>query len=289
LPCHGIGKSVINADVEPSSSRPCFQGGEHLSEQSTAEKSLKKNSLLDKVAIVTGGTRGIGRAIVLAVCEEGADCAFTYSSDSTAAEALAQEVRLTGRRPLPVQLDVRDFEGAKTLVEQVKQVYGRLDILVNNAGITKDKSLMTMSKEDWSDVIDTDLTGVFNTTRACIITFLKQKRGNIVNISSVSGIHPLPGQVNYAAAKAGVIGFTKSLAKEVAPYNIRVNAVAPGFIDTEMTAGFSEKTREKFLNLIPLHRFGTAEEVAKTVLFLLGDESKYITGQAVQLDGGLGI
>ena len=250
---------------------------------------VKKKSLLDKVAIVTGGTRGIGRAIVLALCEEGADCAFTYVSNRSTAESLAEEIRRMGRRPLPVQLDVRDFEGAKTLVERVKQEFGRLDILVNNAGITKDKSLMMMSKEDWSDVIDTNLTGVFNTTRACIITFLKQKSGNIVTISSVSGIHPLPGQVNYAAAKAGVIGFTKSLAKEVAPFNIRVNAVAPGFVDTEMTSAFSEKTREKFLNMIPLKRFGTADEVAKTVLFLLGDESQYITGQAIQLDGGLGI
>ncbi len=250
---------------------------------------VKKKSLLDKVAIVTGGTRGIGRAIVLALCEEGADCAFTYASNRSAAESLAEEIRRMGRRPLPVQLDVRDFEGAKTLVERVKQEFGRLDILVNNAGITKDKSLMMMSKEDWTDVIDTNLTGVFNTTRACIITFLKQKSGNIVTISSVSGIHPLPGQVNYAAAKAGVIGFTKSLAKEVAPFNIRVNAVAPGFVDTEMTSAFSEKTRGKFLNMIPLKRFGTADEVAKTVLFLLGDESQYITGQAIQLDGGLGI
>jgi 3-oxoacyl-[acyl-carrier protein] reductase len=247
------------------------------------------NSLLDKVAIVTGGTRGIGRAIVLALCEEGADCAFTYSSSRSAAETLAEEVRRMGRRPLPLQLDVRDYEGAVKLVERVKQEFGRLDILVNNAGITKDKSLMMMSKEDWSEVIDTNLTGTFNTTRACIITFLKQKSGNIVNISSVSGIHPLPGQANYAAAKAGVIGFTKSLAKEVAPYNIRVNAVAPGFVDTDMTSTFSEKTREKFLNMIPLSRFGTADEVAKTVLFLLGDESQYITGQALQLDGGLGI
>jgi 3-oxoacyl-[acyl-carrier protein] reductase len=250
---------------------------------------VRKNSLLDKVAIVTGGTRGIGRSIVLAVCEEGADCAFTYSSNRSAAETLAEEVRRIGRRPLPLQLDVRDYEGAIKLVEQVKQDLGRLDILVNNAGITKDKSLMMMNKEDWSDVIDTNLTGVFNTTRACIITFLKQKSGNIVNISSVSGIHPLAGQANYAAAKAGVIGFTKSLAKEVAPYNIRVNAVAPGFIDTDMTSAFGEKTREKFLNMIPLKRFGTADEVAKTVLFLLGVESQYITGQALQLDGGLGI
>jgi 3-oxoacyl-[acyl-carrier protein] reductase len=226
---------------------------------------------------------------VLAVCQEGADCAFTYSSNRDAAESLSDEVQRLGRRALPVQLDVRNFEGAKTLVDTVKAEFGQLDILVNNAGITRDKSLMMMGQEDWSDVIDTNLTGVFNTTRACIISFLKQKSGNIVNISSVSGIHPLAGQVNYAAAKAGVIGFTKSLAREVAPYNIRVNAVAPGFISTEMTAELSEKARDKFLKLIPLQRFGTPDEVAKVVLFLLSDLSRYITGQTIQLDGGLGI
>jgi len=198
-------------------------------------------------------------------------------------------VKSLGRRVLPIQLDVRDFEGAKTLIDTVKNELGQLDILINNAGITKDKSLMMMSQEDWSAVIDTNLTGVFNTTRASIITFLKQKTGNIVNISSVSGIHPLAGQVNYAAAKAGVIGFTKSLAKEVAPYNIRVNAVAPGFISTEMTAALGEKARDKFLKMIPLQRFGTPDEVAKVVLFLLSDLSQYITGQTIQLDGGLGI
>jgi 3-oxoacyl-[acyl-carrier protein] reductase len=198
-------------------------------------------------------------------------------------------VRSAGRRALPVQLDVRDFEGAKSLVESVKNEFGKLDILVNNAGITKDKSLMMMSQQDWSDVIDTNLNGVFNITRACIITFLKQKSGNIVNISSVSGVHPLPGQVNYAAAKAGVIGFTKSLAKETAPYNVRVNAVAPGFIDTEMTAELAEKLREKFLKMVPLQRFGKPEEVAHVVIFLLSDESQYITGQTLQLDGGLGM
>jgi 3-oxoacyl-[acyl-carrier protein] reductase len=186
-------------------------------------------------------------------------------------------------------LDARDYEGAKTFVESVKNEFGRLDILVNNAGITRDKSLMMMSFQDWSDVIDTNLNGVFNITRASIITFLKQREGGIVNISSVSGVHPLPGQVNYAAAKAGVIGFTKSLAKEVAPYNIRVNAVAPGFIDTEMTAVLSEKMRKRFLKMVPLQRFGTPDEVAQAVIFLLGDESRYITGLTLQLDGGLGI
>lgn len=250
---------------------------------------MKENLFHDKVAIVTGGTRGIGRAIVLALCREGADCAFTYTKNPAAAELLAKEVRSIGRRAVPFQLDVRDFEGAKTLIEEIKKEFGRIDILVNNAGITRDRSLMMMTKEDWSDVIDTDLTGVFNTTRACIITFLKQKSGNIVNISSVSGIHPMPGQVNYAAAKAGIIGFTKSLAKEVAPYNIRVNAVAPGFVDTDMTAALGETYREKVMKMIPFERFGTPDEVAQAVVFLVSDASQYITGQVIQLDGGLGI
>ncbi len=258
---------------------PAVQGG----------RNLNTKSLLGKVAIVTGGTRGIGRAIVLAVSAAGADCAFTYVRNRAAADSLTEEVRRTGRKALPVQSDARSFDGARTLVEDVKREFGRLDILINNAGITRDKSLMMMDSSDWSEVIDTNLTGVFNTSRACIITFLKQKSGNIVNISSVSGIHPLPGQTNYAAAKAGVIGFTKSLAREVAPYNIRVNAVAPGFIDTEMTAELGEKTRDRFVRMIPLQRFGAPEEVAQAVLFLLSEESQYITGQTLQLDGGLGI
>jgi 3-oxoacyl-[acyl-carrier protein] reductase len=244
---------------------------------------------LNKVVIVTGGTRGIGRSIVLALCKEGADCAFTYAKNPAAAESLTKEIQDMGRRAMPFQLDVRDFEGTKKFVEEVKKEFGRIDILVNNAGITRDKSLMMMNKEDWSEVIDTDLTGVFNTTRACIITFLKQKSGNVVNISSVSGIHPLPGQVNYAAAKAGVIGFTKSLAKEVAPHNIRVNAVAPGFVDTDMTAALSETYREKAMKMIPLGRFGTSDEVAQAVIFLVSEASRYITGQVIQIDGGLGI
>jgi 3-oxoacyl-[acyl-carrier protein] reductase len=250
---------------------------------------LENMSFPDKAAIVTGGTRGIGRSIVLALCRNGVDCAFTYAGNLAAAESLVAEVRNMGRKAVPYRVDVRDFEGAKALIEEVKKEFGRLDILVNNAGITRDRSLMAMAREDWLDVIDTDLTGVFNTTRAGIITFLKQKSGNIVNISSVSGIHPLPGQTNYAAAKAGVIGFTKSLAREVAPYNVRVNAVAPGFIDTDMTSQLGEKVREKAVKMIPLGRFGTADEVAHTVLFLLSDASQYITGQVLQIDGGLGM
>jgi len=250
---------------------------------------MEEMQLLDKVAVVTGGSRGIGRSIVLALSSQGADCAFTYVSSSDAAASLAAEVRALGRRALPVRLDARDYDGAKALIEDVKKEFGRFDLLVNNAGITRDRSLLAMSKEDWDAVIDTDLTGVFNTTRASIITFLKQKSGNIVNVSSVSGVHPMAGQVNYAAAKAGVIGFTKALAKEVAAYNVRVNAVAPGFIASDMTAQLGEKFREKALQMIPLGRFGAAEDVAAAVLFLLSDASGYITGQVLQMDGGLGM
>ena len=245
--------------------------------------------LHDKVAIVTGGTRGIGRSIVIALAKEGADSVFTYTRNQELADSLADEVKKMGRLALPVQIDVRDFDGARLLIERVKERFGRLDMLINNAGITRDKSFIMMDREDWISVIDTDLTGVFNTTKACIITFLKQRNGNIVNISSVSGIHPLPGQVNYAAAKAGVIGFTKSLAKEVAPYNIRVNAVAPGFIETDMTSKLNEKYRNKLIGIIPVGRFGTPNEVARVVCFLLSDESRYITGEVIQIDGGLGI
>lgn len=241
------------------------------------------------MALVTGASRGIGRGIVRILSEYGADCAFTYSRDRAAADSLCGEISAKGGKVLPFQRDARDYEGALSLIDEVKKEFGRIDILVNNAGITRDKSLMMMSKEDWSEVIDTNLTGVFNATRACITTFLKQKTGNIINIASVSGVHPLPGQTNYAAAKAGVIGFTKSLAREVAPYDIRVNAVAPGFIETDMTTKLTDKAREKFLQMIPLGRFGTVDEVVRAVLFLANDESKYITGQTIQLDGGLGI
>jgi 3-oxoacyl-[acyl-carrier protein] reductase len=245
--------------------------------------------LSDRVAIVTGGARGIGRSVVLSLCREGADCAFTYTKSQALAESLVAEARATGRRAMPVQLDARDFEGTRLLVQRVKEEWGRLDILVNNAGITRDKSLAMMTREDWAEVIDTDLNGVFNAARACIMTFMKQRSGNIINISSVSGIHPLPGQTNYAAAKAGVIGFTKALAKEVAPYNVRVNAVAPGFIESDMTATLDSKYRTRLHESIPAGRFGTPDEVSDAVLFLLSDESLFITGEVIQIDGGLGL
>lgn len=244
--------------------------------------------LSDKVAIVTGGSRGIGRAIVRELCRKGVKCLFTYHTNETSARALSEEIKAEGGVALSVKADVRDFEQAKALVEQAKEL-GSYEILVNNAGITRDRAFMLMSPEEWREVIDTNLTGVFNITRASIISFLKQQKGNIINLSSVSGIHPMPGQVNYAASKAGIIGFTKALAREVAPYNIRVNAIAPGFIHTDMTEKIPSKLRERLIEAIPFKRFGTPEEVARIVLFLVSDESAYITGQTIEIDGGLGL
>lgn len=245
--------------------------------------------LAGQVAIVTGGTRGIGRAIVSALVRAGAHCVFTYVQNVEQAESLAAEAAGRGQQAKPFRLDVRDFDGAKTLIEETKAAFGRIDILVNNAGITRDRSLMAMSRKEWDEVIDTDLTGVFNTTRAAIVTLLKQKSGSIVNVSSVSGVRPMPGQTNYAAAKAGVIGFTRSLARETAPYNVRVNAVAPGFIESDMTTQLTPAFREKAIFQVPLGRFGAPEDVAQAILFLVSDDASYITGQVIQIDGGLGM
>lgn len=241
----------------------------------------------DQAAIVTGGSRGIGRAIALMLAEQGADVAFTYLKSAEQAETLKKEIESLGRKALGFKFDVRDFSQAKVLVESVKQSFGRLDILINNAGITIDKALMMMTKEDWQEVIDTNLNGTFNFTRQAIVTFLKQKSGKIVNITSVSGIAGLARQTNYAASKAGIIGFSKSLAREVAAYGVRVNAVAPGFIETDMIAGLKQEYRDQLKEKIPLARFGKAEDVANAVKFLLSDAAGFITGQTIVVDGGL--
>jgi len=240
-----------------------------------------------QAAIVTGGTRGIGKAITLMLAGEGADVAFTYLRSVKEADELVKEIEGLGRKALALQIDVRDFQKSKELVEKVKLTFGRLDILVNNAGVTKDKALMLMAKEDWQEVIDTNLSGTFNMTRNAIVTFLKQKKGNIVNITSVSGIAGMSRQVNYAASKAGIIGFTKSLAKEVAGLGVRVNAVAPGFVDTDMVSGLKEEYKNQLTAMIPLARFGKVSDVSGVVKFLLSDAASYITGQTIVVDGGL--
>ena len=243
--------------------------------------------LKGKVAIVTGGSRGIGRAIVLALAKQGAKVAFSYLKSENESKEALKEVKQLGSEALSFKFDVRDFNSAKEFVDKTKEYFGGLDILVNNAGIIKDKALMLMEKEDWQEVIDTDLTGCFNLTRACVVGFLKQKSGDIVNITSVSGITGMARQVNYSAAKAGIIGFTKALAKEVAAYNIRVNAVAPGFIETQMLDALKPEQKDKLKKFIPKGDFGKPEDVAKAVLFLLSDSARYITGQVLRVDGGM--
>jgi len=241
--------------------------------------------LKNKVALVSGGNRGIGKAIVRELVKAKAKVAFTYNKDAVSAKELVKELR--NKDVLLLQLDVRDFEGAKKAIETVKNKLGGLDILVNNAGITKDNLLMFMSQEEWREVVDTNLNGTFNLTRAAIVTFMKQKSGSIVNIASASGVIGLPGQTNYSASKAGIIGFTKSLAKEVAKLGINVNAVAPGFIDTEMLSKIPDKFKEQMFSLIPMGRIGEAKEVASLVVYLVSDAAKYITGQVIPIDGGI--
>jgi len=245
--------------------------------------------LKDKVGIVSGGSRGIGRAIVLKLAEEGVDVAFNYLKSRDKARDVKKEVESIGRKALIFEADVKDLKATKYMVDQTKEKFGRLDIIVNNAGILRDKALMLMEEEDWEEVISTNLSGAFNLIRAAIVTFMKEKKGNIINITSVAGLRGTARQVNYSASKAGLIGLTKSLAREVAPYNIRVNAVAPGYIDTDMVAGLKEEYKNNLLKMIPLNRFGLSLEVARVVVFLASEEAGYITGQVIPVDGGLAI
>ena len=247
----------------------------------------RRGLLKDKTIIVTGGSRGIGNAIVRELCLQGAEVAFTYASQRETAEALCNELRDAGHSVLSIQADAKNLDTAKQVVAATIERFGRLDALVNNAGITRDKALVMMQEEDWDDVLDTNLTGVFNTCRAAIFTFMKQKSGRIVNVSSVSGVIGMARQVNYSASKAGLIGFTKALAKEVASYNIRVNAIAPGFIETDMTSQFIGERRLEAERRIPMGRFGKPEQISRLVTVLVSDMASYVTGQVLVADGGL--
>jgi 3-oxoacyl-[acyl-carrier protein] reductase len=247
------------------------------------------DELKGKIAIITGGSRGIGRACVLAFAQAGAKIIFTYNKSVEEANALTAEVEKIGTTCLSLQIDVRDYNQCRSVIEKALEQFKEIDILINNAGITKDKALLMMTLDDWKDVIDTNLSGTFNMTRAAITTLLKQKKGCIINMSSISGIVGLARQTNYSASKAGIIGFSKALAKEVAPYNIRVNAVCPGFINTEIVSSLHENIKKEILNTIPVKRIGEAKEVADLCVFLASDKASYITGEAVKVDGGLAI
>lgn len=243
--------------------------------------------LKDKVAIVTGGSRGIGRAIVLKLASQGAHVAFNYHSNEAMAKSLEEECKRMNVRCQGSGVDIRNFELTKEWINSVKENFGRLDILVNNAGIVRDKALMLMTPDDWHEVIATNLDGMFYASKSCIVTFMKQRCGDIVNISSVSGVIGLQRQVNYSASKGAMNSFTKALAKEVAGFGIRVNAVAPGYVATEMLAHLKEEYKLKVIETIPLKRLGRPEDIADAVIFLLSDGAKYITGQIIQVDGGL--
>lgn len=244
--------------------------------------------LTGKTALITGATRGIGRAIALKFASEGADVAFTYRSQAEAAEALRVEIEAMGVRVKAYQSDAADFDAAHSIVDDVKAVFGHIDILVNNAGITQDGLMMRMSQKQWDAVIDTNLKSAFNFIHACTPVMARQRSGSIICMSSVVGLGGNAGQCNYSASKAGLIGLTKSIAKEMGPRGIRANCIAPGFIDTDMTSALSEEMRKEWEKQIPLRRGGTPEDVAKVALFLASDLSSYVTGQVINCCGGMG-
>jgi 3-oxoacyl-[acyl-carrier protein] reductase len=240
-----------------------------------------------RCALVTGGSRGIGRAVALRLAADGFSIGFCYRSRSQDAEETAAAIRDCRVPVFYDRCDVTDLTAVTTFVKNVEAELGDIAVLVNSAGILRDTSMVLMSARDWSDVIDTNLTGTFNVCRAAIFGLMKRGKGVIINISSAAGVHGNAGQTNYSASKAGVIGMSRALAKEVAPHNVRVNVIAPGFIETEMTASMTQRARDKAVRMVALRRFGNVSAVAETVSFLASERADYITGQTIQVDGGL--
>lgn len=242
---------------------------------------------MDKCALITGATRGIGKQIAITLAKQGYNIALNYRKENEELENTKKEIEEIGVQVLAVKGDVANFENCENFVKQVIERFGQIDVLVNNAGITKDMLLMRMKKEDFEQVIDTNLVGTFNVTKNVVPYMMKARSGRIINISSVVGISGNAGQTNYSASKAGIIGFTKSLAKEIASRNVLVNAVAPGFIETNMTDVLKDDVKQEIAKNIPLKRMGTAQDVANVVKFLASDDSSYITGQVINVDGGM--
>lgn len=242
---------------------------------------------MDKCALITGATRGIGKQIAITLAKQGYNIALNYRKENKELENTKKEIEEIGVQVIAVKGDVANFEECENFVKQVIERFGQIDVLVNNAGITKDMLLMRMKKEDFEQVIDTNLVGTFNVTKNVVPYMMKARSGRIINISSVVGISGNAGQTNYSASKAGIIGFTKSLAKEIASRNILVNAVAPGFIETNMTDVLKDDVKQEIAKNIPLKRMGTAQDVANVVKFLASDDSSYITGQVINVDGGM--
>lgn len=244
-------------------------------------------NITEKTAIVTGGSRGIGRAIAVELAKAGVQVAIIYAGNTAAAEETLALVKAQGVQGMMIQCDVADGAAVEAMVKEVKDTFGSIDILVNNAGITRDTLLMRMKETEWQEVLDTNLTGVFHCTRQVSKLMIKQRHGIIINLTSIVGLVGNAGQANYSAAKAGIIGFTKAVAKELASRNIRVNAIAPGFIETDMTAILSDTAKEDILKTIPMGRMAKPEEVATVAAFLASEEAKYMTGQVLHVDGGM--
>jgi 3-oxoacyl-[acyl-carrier protein] reductase len=242
-----------------------------------------------KRVLLTGGSRGIGRATVLELARRGADVAFTYTRSAESAEAVRAEAEGFGHKALAVQSDVTSFEAAKALVDEVKSAFGGVDVLVNNAGIVRDKLILQMSEDDWDAVMDTNLKGVFNVTKHVAALMVRQRKGRVVNIGSISGLAGFPGQSNYAASKAALGGFTKSLANELGRRNVSCVTLALGIVETEMTAGLAEEYVAKLVERVALRRAAKAEEIARIVATFCGDEMEYVNGQVIVVDGGGGI